>query len=290
MKHNGIVEGTTGNYENEVRKLKDALADADAVIVGAGAGLSSSAGYNFDGERLQKYFGDFVAKYGMTDMYSGCFAPFESREERWAYWSCWAWINRYEPIPKDTHKKLLFLLEGKDYFVLTTNIDHTFQRSGFPKERLCYTQGDFGLFQCSAPCHSNTYDNKDVLQKMMAQQKNMRVPSELIPHCPHCGREMDFNLFWDNTFVRDEGWHIAHNRYTNYIENHSKGKILYLELGVGFNSPGVIKIPFWNMATKNERAIFASINLTLPCYPEALRDRSIVLQSDIDNTLADLLS
>ncbi|MGN1140860.1 MAG: Sir2 family NAD-dependent protein deacetylase [Oliverpabstia sp.] len=289
MNYNGIIKGVTGSYEEETKKLKEAIQEADAVIIGAGAGLSSSAGYEFGGERLNKNFGDFVAKYGMTDMYTGCFADFETNEERWAYWSRWAWINRYEPIPKDTHKKLLKLLKDKDYFVLTTNIDHTFQRAGFPKERLCYTQGDFGLFQCSKPCHMDTYDNKDILQKMISKENNMRVPKELIPHCPKCGREMDFNLFWDDTFVRDKGWHIAHERYLKYLENHQKGFILYLELGVGFNSPGVIKVPFWNMAAQNPESVFASVNLTLPCCPEFLQDRSIILQADIDRVITDLL-
>ncbi|MGN1271845.1 MAG: SIR2 family NAD-dependent protein deacylase [Lactobacillus sp.] len=290
MRNNGIVGETTGSYENEIAKLRQIFQEADAVIVGAGAGLSASAGYDFGGERLKKYFGDFVSKYGMTDMYTGCFADFETNEERWAYWSRWAWINRYEPIPKNTHQKLLKLLEGKDYFVLTTNIDHTFQRAGFPKKRLCYTQGDFGLFQCSKPCHTDTYDNRDILQKMVSQEKEMRVPTELIPHCPKCGREMDFNLFWDDTFVRDRGWHIAYERYTQYIEKHSKGKVLYFELGVGFNSPGVIKIPFWNMTMQNPNAIFASINLTMPCYPEKLKEQSIVIQADIDRVVSELLS
>ena len=193
MRYNGIIEGTTGDFDSEINKLKEVFQNADAIIVGAGAGLSSSAGYDFGGERLQKYFVDFVEKYGMKDMYTGCFADFETNEERWAYWSRWAWINRYEPIPKDTHKKLLKLLEGKDYFVLTTNIDHAFQRAGFSKEHLCYTQGDFGLFQCSKPCHTDTYDNYATLQKMVREEKNMSVPTELIPHCPRCGREMDFN-------------------------------------------------------------------------------------------------
>ena len=283
-----IAAVTTGTYENELKKLRMAFEESDAVIIGAGSGLSTSAGYEFAGERLKKHFGDFVNKYGMADMYTGCFADFETNEERWAYWSRWAWINRYEEIPKDTHRKLLELLAGKDYFVLTTNIDHTFQRSGFPKEKLCYTQGDFGLFQCQKPCHPATYDNYETLKKMIAEARDMRIPAELIPHCPKCGREMDFNLFWDDTFVRDEGWHTAHDRYEEYLSYHETGRILYLELGVRFNSPGVIKFPFWNMAAKNPDAIYASINLTNPCYPALLEDRSIVISRDIDAVIRDL--
>lgn len=288
MWSNNTIGGTTGRYDSELPKLRKAIQDADSVIVGAGSGLSASAGLNFDGERLDRYFSDFVRKYGMTDMYTGCFAHFENREERWAYWSRWAWVNRYQPIPGNTYQKLLELISGKDYFILTTNIDHTFQRSGFSKERLCYTQGDLGLFQCSKPCHNSTYDNRELLQKIVSQEKDMRVPTRLIPLCPKCGREMDFNLYWDDTFVRDKGWHIAHDRYNKYLSEHQSGNILYLKLGVGFNSPGVIKIPFWNMAMQNPNAVFASVSLTDPCYPEALKDRSIVISADIDVVMTDL--
>lgn len=284
-----VVQTVTGSYENELAKLKNSFYTADAVIVGAGSGLSASAGLDFAGERLTSLFGDFVKKYGITDMYTGCFAPFESNEERWAYWARWAWYNRYLDIPKNTLQKLYTLLSGKDYFVLTTNIDHTFIRAGFPKERLCYTQGDFGLFQCSKPCHLETYDNYDILKQMIEQEKDMKIPAELIPHCPKCGREMDFNLFWDNTFVRDKGWHIAHDRYENYIAAHNKGHILYLELGVGYNSPGVIKYPFWQMAAENPDATFASVNLSLPSYPAFLQERSIVISADIDRVITDLM-
>ncbi len=253
MVRDGIAYETTGTYEEEMQKLSEIIETADAIIVGAGSGLSTSAGFNYSGERLQKYFGDFVEKYGMTDMYTGCFADFESREERWAYWSRWAWIHRYNPLPKDTLEVLRSILEDKDYFVLTTNIDHTFQRAGYPKDHLCYTQGDFGLFQCSRPCHTDTYDNYEILKAMHEQEKDMKVPTELIPHCPKCGAEMDFNLFWDNTFVRDEGWHIAHDRYEDYLEKHRQGKVLYLELGVGFNSPVLCSLRTTRKLANNTR-------------------------------------
>ncbi|MDO5147342.1 MAG: Sir2 silent information regulator family NAD-dependent deacetylase [Eubacteriales bacterium] len=288
MAYMDIVQEVTGKYEEEIERLKKVFHQADAIIVGAGSGLSTSAGLDFAGERLQQLFGDFVEKYGITDMYTGCFTPFESREERWAYWARWAWYNRFLEIPKNTLQKLLALLSDKDYFVLTTNIDHTFIRAGFPKERLCYTQGDFGLFQCSKPCHKDTYDNYDILKQMIEQEKDMKVPTELIPHCPKCGREMDFNLFWDDTFVRDKGWHKAHERYEKYLAEHKMGKILYLELGVGYNSPGVIKIPFWQMTAQNPEATFASVNLMLPSYPAALSEQAIVISRDIDQVLLDL--
>lgn len=288
MRRQDLIGGTTGTYETEMLRLKKAFCEADAILVGAGSGLSAAAGYRFDGPRLQAHFADFVEKYGMADMYTGCFARFESREERWAYWSRWAWINRYEPIPKDTLSVLRALLDGRDYFVLTTNIDHTFQRAGYPKDRLCYTQGDFGLFQCAVPCHENTYDNKDVLEQMVKQEKDGKVPTALIPHCPRCGAEMDFNLYWDDRFVRDEGWHIAHDRYLDYVDAHRSGKVLFLELGVGYNSPGVIKYPFWRFTMQNPQAIFASVNRDQPSYPEEIADRAIVISADLDKTIRDL--
>jgi NAD-dependent SIR2 family protein deacetylase len=297
----------TNSYQKSIQQLSDVLAQADAVLVGAGSGLSTAAGLDFAGERLQRYFGDFAAKYGMPDMYSGCFSNFESRAERWAYWSRWAWFNRFETIPKPTLQHLKALLTGKDHFVLTTNIDHTFIRAGFDKQKLCYTQGDFGLLQCSGPCHDKTYDDKDLLRQMIAAQGyvedaqghfhapedhavRMTVPEDLIPHCPVCGREMDFNLFWDDRFVRDKGWHIAHDRYEAWLSEHKTGKMLYLELGVGFNSPGVIKYPFWQMTADNPDAVFATIDLNQPCTWKSIMDRSIVIQGDLDQAVSDLMA
>ncbi len=302
-----IFKGTTGDYESEINRLKEAFHNADAVLVGAGAGLSTAAGLDYSGERLQKYFGDFAAKYGMPNMYNGCFAPFESREERWAYWSRWAWVNRYMDIPGDTLKNLKALLEKKDdWFILTTNIDHSFRRSGFPKDRTCYTQGDLGLFQCSVPCHTDTCDNYEAVRRMIEAQGyvpnkvgyldvppdgkiRMTVPTDLIPHCQRCGAEMDFNLFWDERFVRDSGWHTAHDRYVSWTEAHRTGKILYFELGVGYNSPGVIKVPFWQMTAANPDAVFASINLDSPSGLDGLQKRSIIISEDIDKVIRDLL-
>ncbi|MGN1382812.1 MAG: Sir2 silent information regulator family NAD-dependent deacetylase [Eubacterium sp.] len=295
------------HYQQNIEKLSEAISQADAVLVGAGSGLSTAAGLDFAGSRLQKSFGDFTAKYGMTDMYTGCFTHFDSREERWAYWSRWAWFNRFEDIPKDTLQRLKELLAGKKYFVLTTNIDHTFIRAGYDKKKLCYTQGDFGLLQCSRPCHHSTYDDKERLRKMIASQgyiedKNghfhapenqpvkMEIPTELIPHCPVCGSEMDFDLFWDERFVRDKGWHIAYDRYQSWLSEHKMGNILFLELGVGFNSPGVIKYPFWQMADANPKSTFATIDLNQACTWDRISDRSIVIQADLDKAITDLLT
>lgn len=228
---------STKKYSDEIARLRQALAQADAVLLGAGAGLSTSAGFTYAGERFQKYFGDFIEKYHFTDMYTAGFHRFPTLEEHWAYWSRQIYWNRYVPAPKPVYDELLALVKEKDYFVLSTNADHQFQKAGFDKKRLFYTQGDYGLWQCSVPCHQRTYDNETVVRQMVERQKDMRVPSELVPLCPVCGKPMTMNLRADDTFVEDDGWHEAAGRYSAFLEVHECARILCLELGVGGNTP-----------------------------------------------------
>lgn len=276
--------------QDELQRLADAIATADAIVVGAGAGLSTAAGLTYAGERFERLFGDFAEKYGIRDMYSGGFYPFATPEERWAWWSRHIWYNRYVPAPKDTYKKLLALLQGKDFFVLTTNVDHQFQLAGFPKDRLFYMQGDYGLWQCSKPCHDSTYDNYEVVRLMVQQQRDMRVPSELVPRCPRCGRPMTMNLRSDETFVQDEGWHQAAERHAAFLDAHQRGNVLYLELGVGMNTPVIIKYPFWRRTFENREATYACINYGEAYAPAEIRNRSILLNADIDAALDGLQS
>ena len=262
-----------------IEKLKRALSESKAIIIGAGAGLSTSAGFVYDGERFRKYFADFEAKYDFHDMYSGGFYPYETQEEKWAYWSRNIFINRYCDIPKPVYENLLKIVDGKNYFVLTTNVDHCFQRAGFDKARLFYTQGDYGLFQCSLPCHNKTYDNRDVILKMVDRQENMRVPSDLVPYCPVCGRPMSMNLRADDTFVEDEGWNKACDRYMKFLDANRENKTLFLELGTGMNTPGIIKFPFWRMTCEWPDAV-----------PEraGISDRSLCINKDIGEVLEEL--
>ena len=270
--------------------LREALDTADAVVVGAGAGLSASAGLTYSGERFQRYFGDFQAKYGIRDMYSGGFYPFESLEEYWAWWSRQILVNRYEKAPEPVYENLLRLVRDKDYFVLTTNVDHQFQLAGFDKKRLFYTQGDYGLWQCSKPCHQETYDNEETVRRMFAEQREMRVPAELIPHCPKCGRPMTMNLRCDSTFVQDEGWYAAARRYEDFLRHHKGMRVLFLELGVGGNTPVIIKYPFWKMTLENRKATYACVNQEEAHIPPEIRKRSICLTRDIGCVLEELLS
>lgn len=277
------------NYADQIEKLKKEIDTADAIVIGAGAGVSTAAGFTYSGERFMNYFADFYKKYGFDNMYSGGFYPFDSLEEFWAYWSRYIFCNRYKKAPKPVYDNLLKLVDGKDYFVLTTNVDHQFQLAGFDKKRMFYTQGDYGLWQCSEPCHDKTYDNEAVVRKMLDEQHNMKIPTELIPHCPVCGKPMSMNLRSDNTFVEDEGWHKASERYSEFIRRHNDLHILYLELGVGANTPAIIKYPFWNMVDKNENAVYACINLGESFCPEAIENRSICINSDIAKVLEDLV-
>ena len=272
----------------QIDRLRRALDEADTVLIGAGAGLSASAGFVYDGERFERYFSDFQKKYGIRDMYSGGFYPYASQEESWAYWSRYVWVNRYMDPPKPVYDELLALVKDKDYFVLTTNVDHCFQKAGFDKKRLFYTQGDYGLWQCSEPCCQKTWDNEETVRRMVAEQRDMRVPTELVPHCPVCGRPMTMNLRCDNTFVQDEGWYAAYSRYEDFLRRHGNAKVVYLELGVGGNTPVIIKYPFWKMTYQNAKAFYVCVNLSESCCPKEIQKRSICLNRDIGTALHEL--
>lgn len=276
---------STENYLNNLKKLKEEFNTADAILIGAGAGLSASAGFDYIGERFEKYFSDFKEKYGITDMYSGGFYDFDTLEEYWAWWSRHILINRYDCEVGKPYKDLFSIVKDKNYFVLTTNVDHQFQRAGFDKKRLFYTQGDYGLFQCSNGCHNKTYNNEEIVRKMVAQQKDMKIPTELIPRCPKCNKPMTMNLRCDDLFVQDEGWYLAYNRYQDFIRRNENSHILYLELGVGMNTPGIIKYSFWQMTAKNKNAVYCSVNSELSYVPTEIQNKSVVIRNDIARVL-----
>ena len=279
---------STKSCSEPMERLKAALQDSDVVVIGAGSGLSTAAGFTYTGERFEQHFSDFAQKYGIRDMYSGGFYPFATPEEHWAYWSRYIYINRYMDAPKPVYNDLLKLVHDKDYFVITTNVDHCFQKAGFDKKRLFYTQGDYGLFQCSEPCCHETYDNEATIREMVKRQEDMKVPTELLPSCPHCGKPLTMNLRCDDTFVEDEGWHRAAERYENFLRTRACGKILFLELGVGYNTPVIIKYPFWQMTAKNPNAIYACINQGQAVCPQEIKKQSICMDADIGQVLHSL--
>ena len=282
------ITKSTGDYLAQINRLKEALNSSDVVVVGAGAGLSTSAGFVYSGERFKKYFSDFEEKYDFHDMYSGAFCQYDTPEEHWAYWSRFITVNRYMDAPKPVYKEILGLVKDKDYFVITTNVDHQFQKAGFDKKRLFYTQGDYGLFQCSEPCCQETFENEDIVRQMMEQQRNMCIPSKLLPVCPHCGKSMTMNLRSDNRFVEDEGWDRAAKRYENFLQTRKNMRILFLELGVGYNTPGIIKYPFWQMTAKNPKATYACINYGEAVCPDEIRKQAICINEDIGKVIRDL--
>lgn len=279
---------STKSCSEPMERLKAALQDCDAVVIGAGSGLSTAAGFTYTGERFEQHFSDFAQKYGIRDMYSGGFYPFDTLEEYWAYWSRYIYINRYQDAPMPVYETLLKLIADKDYFVITTNVDHCFQKAGFDKKRLFYTQGDYGLFQCSEPCCQETFDNEAVIREMVERQEDMKIPTELLPTCPHCGKPLTMNLRCDDTFVEDEGWHRAAARYENFLRTRAGQKILFLEFGVGYNTPVIIKYPFWQMTAKNPNAIYACINQGQAVCPQEIEQRSICMNADIGQILQNL--
>ena len=279
---------STNDCSGPIDTLRQVLSHADAVVIGAGSGLSTSAGFTYDGERFEQYFADFAAKYGIRDMYSGGFYPYSSLEEHWAYWSRYIYINRYMDAPKPVYDALLKLVQDKDYFVLTTNVDHCFQKAGFDKKRLFYTQGDYGLFQCSEPCCRDTFDNEKLVRQMMERQENMKIPTELLPVCPHCGKPLTMNLRSDDKFVEDEGWHRAAERYSDFLRRHEGQRILFLELGVGYNTPVIIKYPFWQMTAKNPNAFYACINQGQAVCPPEIQRQAVCINADIGAVIAQL--
>lgn len=299
------MKESTGDYSDKITELKEKISEADAVVIGAGSGLSTSAGFVYSGERFKQYFSDFEGKYDFHDMYSGGFYSYDTLEEYWAYWSRYIYINRYMDAPKPVYDRLLELVKDKDYFVITTNVDHCFQKARFDKKRLFYTQGDYGLFQCSNPCCQETYDNEEAVRKMVlaqgceiaadgslivSQKKKLfsTIPSELIPVCSHCGRPLTMNLRSDATFVEDEGWHRAVERYENFLRTRNNMKILFLELGVGYNTPGIIKYPFWQMTARNPKSMYACLNYDEAFAPDEIRKQSVCISGDIGEILFQL--
>ena len=300
-----VVSGKKGAIEEQTEMLKDEIQNADAIVIGAGAGLSNSAGLTYSGERFEKYFFDFGAKYGINDMYSGGFYPFPDNETRWAWWARHIYFNRYVEPPIPVYQRLLSLVENKNYFVITTNVDHQFQRAGFDKNRLFYTQGDYGLFQSVNPEIQKTYDNEQwVMEALKAQgfvkdidgiftvpdnrEIAMEIPTNLIPKCTDDGSDVTMNLRADDSFVEDEGWHKASENYYNFLKANEDKYILFLELGVGANTPVIIKYPFWQMTISNKRAIYACVNYGEAFCPSEIEDRSMCIDGDIAKVLDEI--
>ncbi len=277
------------SYSEKISLLKDLIDKSDAVVIGAGSGLSTSAGLMYTGERFYNNFSDFIAEYGFSDMYSAAFYPFKTQEEKWAYFSKHILLNRYTELNSSVYSNLFSLVKDKNYFVLTTNVDHLFQKNSFSKNHLFYTQGDYGLFQCSVPCSDNTYDNYEIILKMVKEQKDFKIPTDLIPKCPICKSVMTTNLRADSKFVQDEGWYKAANNYKNFINENKDKNILFLELGVGYNTPSIIKYPFWQMTNSYKNALMVCVDYSNALVHKDIEHKAICIQEDIKKVLEDII-
>lgn len=273
----------------KIEKLKQEIKNSDYILIGAGAGLSTSAGFLYDGKRFEDNFKDYIKKYGFTDMYSAGFYNFPTLEEYWAYFSLYVYINRFDIEENETYLNLYKIVKDKNYFVITTNVDGRFIDSKFDKDKIFAVQGDFALFQCSKPCRQETFYNEKYIREMIKYKKEMKIPIELIPKCPYCGRNMSMNLRADDTFVQDKNWDEQKNRYEEFLKMSDNSKILFLELGVGFNTPSIIKYNFWRMTLNNKKSVYASINLG-ECYCASdIEERSICIDYDIAEVLKKLI-
>ena len=275
-------------YEEQITQASAYLKEADHVLIGAGAGLSAAAGLTYSGKRFQENFSDFIKKYGLQDMYSAGFYPFQTEEERWGYWCRHSYVNRIKPPALPLYQQLFDLVKEKDYFVLTTNVDYQFQKAGFSEERIFATQGDYGRIQCMKGCHPRTYDAVSMFAQMVQAEKDCKIPSYMVPKCPVCGGPMAMNLRCDQYFVEDEQWNEAAENYGKYLKQLKKGKAVLLELGVGFNTPSIIRFPFEKMVREHKNTELIRLNRDEAVIPESFGDRGIGINRDLCDSLRDI--
>ncbi|RTR40564.1 Sir2 silent information regulator family NAD-dependent deacetylase [Shewanella canadensis] len=257
------------------------LQECDAVLIGAGSGLSTAAGLEYGGERFQRHFPDYIAKYGMTDMYSAGFYPFASLQDKWGFRSRQVKLNRYDAKVGDVYLKLLDLVRHKPYFIITTNVDAQFERAGFDKRNIFAVQGDYGKFQCTVPCHNKLYDNESQISAMAAQQADCQIPSELVPYCPNCGEPMMLHVRIDNTFVENSNWHAAKQGYSEFLGQFHNQKLLLLELGVGFNTPTIIRFPFEQFSRQFPHTHLIRLNKDDARSQDKLKAHNLLVEDDI---------
>jgi len=272
-------------FEERIEEFKNALESAEAVVIGAGAGFSDAAGIKYVGKRFTDNFQDFIKKYNMEDLYTSSFYPFKTQEERWAYWAKHVSLNRFETPATKLYTDLFDLVRDKNYFIITTNVEHQFWKANFPNEKIFATQGDYGYIQCAKGCHNKLYDNDSLVANMISATKDCKIPSSLVPKCPVCGGEMDINVRKDRYFVQDENWDIAYNNYEKFIENNENKKIVFIELGVGYNTPGIIRYPFEQMTNKNDKAVLIRLNKDYPQGPIENKSKTISFTEDMTEVI-----
>lgn len=276
------------DYKKRAARAQAELDGAEYLVIGGGAGLSDAAGLHYSGKRFTDNFIPFIERYGFTDLYSSSFHPFKTEEERWAYWAKHISLSRYEPPVTELYLDLFTLAKRKKHFVITTNVDYQFYKAGFPAEKIFAVQGDYGFFQCAKGCHNKLYYNEDIVKDMLAQTVDCMIPTELVEHCPVCGGRIDVNLRKDNCFVQDEAWYAASDRYYSFVREIAGKRVVFLELGVGFNTPGIIRFPFEQMTFQNPKATIIRVNAHHPQGAKENIDQTISFSEDIAEVLAAL--
>lgn len=274
------------NYQKRIEKAKKAIAEAEYILIGAGAGLSAAAGITYSGKRFTDNFGPFIKKYGFTDLYSSSFYPFETEEEKWAYWAKHIMLNRFEIGATKLYEDLGDLFHNKKYFVLSTNVESQFKKAGFPSDKVFQIQGDYGYLQCEKACHDKLYDNEALLKEMIEKISDCKIPSNLVPRCPVCGGNMDINLRKNGYFVQDERWYELDNRYKEFLQETMEKKIVYIEFGVGFNTPGIIRYPFERMTYNNEMATLIRLNRDHPEGFEETQEKTVTFREDVQQVVS----
>ena len=273
--------------ERAIEKARVTLAKAERVLIGAGAGLSTAAGLTYSGGRFRRYFSSFIERYGMTDMYSAGFYPFPTDADRWAYWAHHAWVNCLGVGATSLYRQIFTWVQSRDYFVITTNVDKQFEKAGFESTRLFETQGDYAHIQCAQGCHSKIYENETVFRAIEEDTewgKRTRVMDEfLLPRCPVCGGRMGMHLRCDNTFIQTNAWYEAKARYDAFVAEMLEKPTVLLELGVGWNTPVWIRMPFERLS------VALDIPLVRMNFGESYVDPSILKGVGVDGDIAQLL-
>ena len=275
-------------YSSRILQAKQAIKQADYIIIGAGSGLSTAAGLLYSGEKFEKDFREFIEKYHFDNLYSASFYEFKTQEEKWAFFAKMIKLNRYNEKPLKLYQELYEIVKNKEYFVLSTNVDGQFYNSGFDKDKIFEVQGDYSYLQCENACHNKLYNNKELVEKWLRNTKNCKIPSDLVMKCPVCGGNMDMNLRKDANFVQDENWYRQSEKYEDFLSR-SKGKnVVLLEIGVGFNTPGIIRFPFERMTAISEKTTLIRINKDYPNPMLEIENKTISFDEDTNKIIEDL--
>lgn len=275
-------------YSSRILQAKQAIKQADYIIIGAGSGLSTAAGLLYSGEKFEKDFREFIEKYHFDNLYSASFYEFKTQEEKWAFFAKMIKLNRYNEKPLKLYQELYEIVKNKEYFVLSTNVDGQFYNSGFDKDKIFEVQGDYSYLQCENACHNKLYNNKELVEKWLRNTKNCKIPSDLVMKCPVCGGNMDMNLRKDANFVQDKNWYRQSEKYEDFLSR-SKGKnVVLLEIGVGFNTPGIIRFPFERMTAISEKTTLIRINKDYPNPMLEIKNKTISFDEDTNKIIEDL--